>query len=259
MKKICIALCVIAGMLPAVPSLYAEEWRLRKSTHFIIKYRNAPEDFIRRTQQHAEQYYNRIADDLGFTRYDFWLWDNRAAIYIYDSAEEYRAATGHPGWSGGAADSREKIIYTFVYAEGFMETILPHELGHIIFREFVGVFNPAVPLWLEEGVASYQEKGRYAAARGIIRHAMQQDRHVPLSELTGAGSFMLMDDRSALMFYSTAYTVIDYLMKEYGKDRFVYFCQNLRDKQNLDRAISSAYPLDGLAGLEEAWEKWIRR
>jgi hypothetical protein len=75
----------------------SDEWKQEKSTHFIVCYKNAPEQFIKNLTDRAEEYYNKIADDLGFRRFNFWLWDNRAKIYIHDNKEAYQAATGQPG------------------------------------------------------------------------------------------------------------------------------------------------------------------
>ena len=54
--------------------------------------------------------YDKIADDLGFRRFDFWLWDKRAKIYIYDDVRSYQAATNQPSWSSGCAIIKDKII-----------------------------------------------------------------------------------------------------------------------------------------------------
>ena len=149
MKKIFFAIAVASmlyGTAFAVLPAFAgstENWNTSKSSHFIVSFKNAPEKFIEELIDQAEGYYDKIADNLGFTRFNFWLWDNRAKIYIYDNAEDYRASTKQPAWSVGSARVQEKLIYSFPYAQGFFETVLPHELGHIIFREFVGSDNPA--------------------------------------------------------------------------------------------------------------------
>lgn len=257
-RRAVLILCAVC-LMSAQRVSAAEAWRVYKSRHFLVFYDQAPEDFIRSTAEYAEGYYDRIAQELGFMRFDFWLWDNRARIYIHNSALEYQYATGNPSWSGGAASASDKVIHTYVHAENFVHTILPHEMGHIIFREFVGAYNPAVPLWLEEGVASYQEKAKYAGARSAVKQAQLGGRQIDLYQLSSAGSLFLLDEHSAYLFYAQAFTIVDFLIQEYGADRFVYFCQNLRDKQNMDRALSSAYPLNGLAGLQEAWRKWIKK
>ncbi|MCX5706723.1 MAG: hypothetical protein NTW13_03560 [Candidatus Omnitrophica bacterium] len=57
-------------------------------------------------------------------------------------------------------------------------------MSHIIFREFVGFNNPAVPLWLEEGVASYQEKSKYLTARVLIKEAIVKGNFMSLEKLS---------------------------------------------------------------------------
>ncbi len=238
--------------------LGAEEWSTAKSTHFIVYYKHAPEDFISQLIEKSEYFYDKIADDLGFRRFDFWLWDNRAKIYIHDDSGAYQAATHQPSWSAGCAIMREKIIHTFPYASGFFETTLPHEMGHIIFREFVGFNNPAVPTWLDEGVASYQENSIYSMADRVVKDAIATNRSIGLEDLSRMDPHFINDNPGVLLFYSEAVSVIDFLVKEFGKDSFILFCQNLRDKQDLERAISYVYPFKDVRELNAAWQEYLR-
>jgi hypothetical protein len=233
-----------------------KKWNVTKSTHFIIYYESAPQGFIDRAVNKAEQYYDEIADDLGFRRFNFWLWDNRAKIYIYDSPEDYQSSTGQPGWSGGCAVVAKKVIHTFVNARGFFETVLPHEMGHIIFREFVGFDNSAVSLWLDEGVASYQQKTKYSIARQSVRNAIQKGYLINIENLSGLNPQFAVNSETVQLFYLEAFSIVDFLIKEFGKDSFVLFCQNLRDKRDLERAIASGYPFSNIKELDQAWQKY---
>ena len=142
--------------LPLVAFADNPPWQVFKSTHFLISYKSATESQLDELSSKAERYYDEITDDLGFNRFDFWIWNNRARIYLFDNQAEYMKATGDPVWSGGQAQVASKLIQTFITARGFLDKVLPHEMAHIIFREMVGFNNPAVPIWLEEGVASFQ-------------------------------------------------------------------------------------------------------
>ena len=235
-----------------------EEWRAKKGEHFIIYYKNAPDEFLNKINDKAEEYYNKIAADLGFTRYDFWLWENRASIYIYDNAKAYQEATGQPDWSGGCAQISKKVIYTYPGAQGFLEDLLPHEMGHIIFREFVGFYNPAVPLWLDEGVASYQEKTKYLFSTNFINNAIKNGNFISLTDLDGFNLRGESSKEKVRLFYAESFSVVDFLIKRFGSDKFVLFCQNLRDKKNLERAISSAYPFENISALDIAWQNYLK-
>ena len=57
-----------------------EKWNEYRSVHFIIYYKDAPQDFIRNVEDTAENYYREITRNLGFTRDKIWSWDDRAKI-----------------------------------------------------------------------------------------------------------------------------------------------------------------------------------
>lgn len=235
----------------------AEKWQVYKATHFIVYYQSAKEDFIRQLTDKAEGYYEKITDDLGFRRYNFWLWDERAKIYIYDDAKGYQAATAQPEWSSGSTTVQNKTIYTFAHSEAFFNTILPHEMAHIIFREFVGFNNPAVPAWLDEGVASFQENIRKAAADNIIRQAIKEDKFMKLEDLFGINPQSIKDKEKVNLFYAEGLSLINYLIEEFGRDKFVLFCQYLRDHQDFDRAARYTYNFKNKEELGRAWQKYI--
>jgi hypothetical protein len=258
MKRCALFLITLFGFLSICLAQGTEGWKTEKSTHFIIYYKNAPGDFIRQLIEKSEDYYNKIADDLGFRRFDFWLWDNRAKIYIYDDAEDYQSATGQPSWSQGAALPLAKIIQSYPYAQGFFQVTLPHEMGHIIFREFIGFDNYVIPLWLDEGVASYQQKIKYLKASEVIKKAVDDGEFITLQSLANFNPQSTTANKLVQLFYAEAFSIVDFLIKEFGKDRFVIFCQNLRDKMRLERAIAATYPFSNIQELGQAWQKHIK-
>jgi len=254
----CILTVVIFSLWLSFTLANTDDWAATKSRHFIVYYKNAPRDFIEQLIEKSEYYYDKIADDLGFRRFDFWLWDNRAKIYIHDDAKAYQAATNQPAWSSGCAIMKEKVIHAFPYAQGFFDGVLPHEMGHIIFREFVGFYNPAIPAWLDEGVASYQESQVYNMANKLVAEAIATNKFISLENLSKMDPHSIKDNKTVSLFYAEAVSIIDYLVKEFGKDNFILFCQNLRDKQDLERAISYVYPFRNIDELDQAWEEYLR-
>ncbi len=245
---------MVLAVLMNSPALCAERpWQEAKSTHFIINYKNAPEDFINRSIEKLEACYERITDRLGFRRYNFWLWDKRAVVYIHDDAGSFQAVTGQPSWVSGEARPQEKIIHTFTNATGFFESLLPHEMAHIIFREFVGINNRAVPVCLDEGVASYQETSRVALAAPLIREAIRTNVFIPLETLVRLNPQFMQDQSAVHLFYAESVSLVDYLIRTFGPDTFVSFCQALRDKQDLGRALASTYNFASVSALGDAW------
>lgn len=243
---------------PIVAFAAKGDWQLLKSTHFFIYYKEAPQSTVERLAQAAESCYSNITNELGFNRFNFWTWDRRARIYIFDTQQDYRKDTDAPDWSAGQAAVANKLIKTFVTAPGFLNNILPHELAHIIFREMVGFNNPAVPLWLEEGVASYQGENIYAV-KAKLAEGIRSGNFISLGDLSRLGLSKSEDKARAALFYAEAYSLVKYLISEFGRDKFVFFCQSLRDSRNLAAALSKAYSFSNMANFEEGWKAYILR
>jgi len=152
-----------------------------------------------------------------------------------------------------------KTIHSYTYAEGFFETILPHEMGHIIFREFVGFGNRSIPTWLDEGVAFYQETSRRETASKIVEEAMKNGSFINLQRLATLNPQFMPDRGLVDLFYAESLSIVDYLIKKFGSDAFVTFCQALRDKKDFASALSSSYNFSNVRELDEAWLKYIER
>lgn len=242
----------LAFLLTAA-SVSAALWEELKGDHFIVYHQRA-EAFARPVRDKAETYYKRIADELGYARYsNFWQWDNRVKIYLYPTQEDYQKATGEPGWSTGMAHYNKKEIHTFISSDGFLDGLLPHEITHLIFRDFVG-FKGQIPLWMDEGVAQWQEPEKRALSRKVSFYLLTQGRHWPLQDLMSADLSKLSQEEIHF-FYMQSVTVVDLLVRVYGAGAFTVFCRELRDGKTLEEALRAAYP-GKIASLSELEAKW---
>ena len=234
-----------------------KEWKEYKSNHFLIYYKDAPKDFVETVEQTAEAYYREITEDLGFQRYNNWAWDQRAKIYIYRDAGDYIDSAKLAKWSHGAAQTRTKTIRTFPSAHGFFDTTLPHELGHIIFREFVG-FEVDIPIWFEEGVAMNQEKAKRWGSGKIVLQAIEQDRFIPLGELSHVQLPSDADPALVDIVYAESASVVYYIITEFGKQKFVNFCRKLKEKRSFEAAMKTAYfRFEDINHLNKSWINYL--
>jgi len=232
-------------------------WQVKKSTHFVIYYQEAPSDYINEVIDRAEGYYNTITTKLGFTRYEeFWTWYKRAKIYLFRNKEEYNRITSQPEWTRAYSRVIAHEIYTYVRREGFFETVLPHELGHIIFREFIG-YDKRLPLWIDEGVAMFCERGNTSEGTRMTRVIARTVFFMDMQELGGINRANLMMPE---IFYAEADSVMEFLIKEYGNDKFAEFClalKNLKEKETWEDAICSVYKFNSIQELNDAWIKFF--
>ena len=174
-----------------------------------------------------------------------------------------------------------RLIVSFQEADRFLDSVLPHELTHLIFRDFVG-FKGEVPLWLDEGVAQWEEEvKRDWIKRGLREHLGKRtllslkymmDLDIRLIKDTDTvyfhantiddkPGFIVIDGRNLIeLFYLQSASLVGFLIEVYGSDSFTDFCRQLRDGKTLEKALRLAYPnsLNSLAELEKGWLKYLR-
>ncbi len=249
-----LAAFVLPGML--APPAFAFDWQEIKGDHFIVYY-GGDQVFARDALRKAEVYYNRIADDLGYARHsNFWQWENRARIMIYPTEKQFQEASGEPAWSKGTADYSQKQILTFAWSGDFLESLLPHEIAHLVFRDFVG-FKGEVPLWLDEGVAQYEEPKKRALARRYGSLLLQKQKMLPFVDMGSVHLSEWQEEETVQFFYMQSLSVVEFLLKRHGAISFAGFCRELRDGKSLDEALLVSYP-GRIGGLEDLQSQWIK-
>ena len=271
----------IAFIFMSITASVAQEWQELKGEHFIA-YFTQEQRFAKEALDKAEGYYRRIASDLGYPRYkEFWLWDKRVKIYIYANHASYIKTTGQPEWSQGMADYKNKQIASFAGSRGFLESILPHEIAHLIFRDFVG-FVGEIPLWLDEGVAQWAEEAKRKDMKSMAKEFYEKDGLLSIEDMmkldirnikdknlvhirparTKKGDMavlFLSPDNLITTYYLQSVSLVDFLIEKYGSDRFAEFCRQLRDGKTLAGALRFAYPtyIRSLKELEDRWREYL--
>lgn len=226
--------------------VFSSFWKVRKSPHFIIYYQEVPYGYISQLINSAEGYYHSIIERLGFVRFDFWTWENRAKIYLYPDKQEYQKMVKLFPQAEAVVHIKSRVIKTYVDEENFFDSILPHELGHIIFREFVGR-NVKLPLWLDEGVACFQEESYLKKRLSLVKNMLKNNEFISLESLT----FSQYNTFSARLFYAESAGVVYFLIEGSGRDKFLEFCRFIRDKKDWLKALKKVYGLENLKELEK--------
>ncbi|MBN1872378.1 MAG: hypothetical protein JW800_07375 [Candidatus Omnitrophica bacterium] len=282
MKKIIFTIYVCTMITMMTTSAHCIEWQELSSDHFFVYY-TLNNDFAKEVLSNAEKYYKRIAMELGYPRYsEFWTWDNRVKIYIYPARDSFLKATDQPEWSHGMADYTNKTISSFIGSREFIKSILPHEIAHLIFRDFVG-FRGEIPLWLDEGVAQWAEEAKREEMRSIVKQLYEQDKLLLLNDMMeldirllkemdrvfirptktkegDPGILFLSTDQLVSTYYLQSVALIEFLIERYGSMKFAQFCRELRDGKNLSDALRSAYPSQILSieELDSKWREYLR-
>lgn len=254
-------LCLAMGAAFVIRPAEAAEWKYRKGTHFVVQYDAAISDnYAMDTLRGAEQYYDSLTRQIGYTRYHkFWTWDQRVKIILYADQQAYLKSTGLPAWSRGGATKyhrqlRSRAIVSFHQERDFLHNILPHEISHLILADFFG--ERPVPLWFNEGVAQLQEEGKLPDARRLMRKVVRLGYKIPFKALMRADIRFQPDPSFVMVFYAQSVTIIDFLIRQYGVRRFENLCRYMREGETFDRALTKAYTAI-FASLDELEEKWL--
>jgi hypothetical protein len=179
-------------------------------------------------------------------------------VLVYRDQAEYRAKTGMPEWSGGAAYGNALLLF-----EGpGLPAALAHEMAHLLFAEYMGLSQAAQLRWLNEGIAVYEESrsSQEAAAHysRLVRE-MVAPNPLPFSHLVNlapqSDSLRLVD-----RWYAQAGSVVGYMIRKGGSFNFSIFLSRLRDGATPDEALKAVYSglWRNMESLEHAWLLEVR-
>jgi hypothetical protein len=207
----------------------------------------------------AEEYYDKIAYQIGYSRYsDFWTWEDRVKVFIFPDQVSFFSTTGQNLWSKGYAvrDSKlfeSRAIVTFKQEDGFIEKLLPHEISHLIVKDFIGFDRPLL-VWFDEGLAQQLETSDSAQEQAIVFLA-KNNQSIPFEVFQNLDIRRETDELKVAIFYAQSRSVIEFLIKVYGQEAFQRLCINLRDGMGFPEALMSAYPaaIDSMPNLEQKW------
>ena len=257
---------IILLVLCAGSSALAESWQQAKGKHFIVYFeQKQDEESAKAVLREAEKYYDRISRLIGYARYsDYWTWEERVRILVFKDQDSFMKKTHQPPWSMGYADRdsalfSSRVIVTFNQEQGFLLGLLPHEIGHLILRDFVG-FATFLPLWFEEGVAQLEEIYQKENARKIMKKLARKNQYIPLRTLANWDVRSEQDPEKAAVFYAQSVSVVDFLMRHYGSTAFANLCRRLKGEMSFEEVLASTYgqKLKSLEDLERSWVNDLR-
>lgn len=151
---------------------------------------------------------------------------------------------------------RKREIRTYIHGEDFIDSVLPHEMGHLIFREFVG-YRKELPLWLDEGIACFNERKYKAERLAVAKGLVKSNLYITLQNLTRMNNIKNIIIPN--FFYSQAASVVDFLLTEFGKDNFLEFSRAIRDGRDWREAIKQVYGFKDMPEMNNKWIEFLNR
>ncbi len=177
-------------------------------------------------------------------------------LYIYANTDDLRQAILYePGWTGGQAFAENDIVIIGI-APGQIEWgkgAIAHELTHVLVGHLTFSCLGYMPGWLTEGLAMYGEGGPDQFSQAAFDQAVKDDKLISVQALSGG--FSENPDQADLS-YSESYSLVNFLIEEYGKDPMLKLLESLKEGATVDSALQAIYGFD-TNGLEDAWRQSI--
>lgn len=187
-----------------------------------------------------EEAYLKVGSDLGHYP------DERIEALLY-SQEAFRDITRSPAWAGAIYDGRIKLPAGGITEKtAALEKVIYHEYTHAVVRELSG---GRAPLWLNEGIAQYEE-GQRSAPHARALAALSAKGALRLRPLEG--SFMGLRQREAQAAYLMSLSAVEYLVREFGLFTVRSILERLAEGEGLDEAISASLGIS-YDELEARW------
>jgi len=131
-----------------------------------------------------------------------------------------------------------------------VEKTIAHELTHVVVH--LATENPyaGLPAWLDEGLAMYNEGELPAANRKALEKAIRENRLISVRSLTAPTG----KPEEINLFYGEAYSVVEFLLKTYGKEKMMELLAVFKEGADYDDALMRVYGFDQ-DGLDARWRE----
>lgn len=174
-------------------------------------------------------------------------------IYIYASTDDLQGAMIFPQeWSGGVAFTAFSTIAIGIPPSelDWGKRALVHELTHLVVHQVT--FSPygQLPIWLDEGLAMYNEGELDPVFRSCLEEAILEDELISVRSLCSPFS---AEPEKAYLSYAQSYSFVDYLLDNYGQDKVLDLLTLFKQGSTYDEALTEVYGFD-IDGLDARWQ-----
>ena len=148
----------------------------------------------------------------------------------------------------GTVVSKDTVLLHGTHRE--VERTIAHELCHVVVG--LATENPyaGLPAWLDEGLAMYNEGELPAANRKALEKAIRENRLISVRSLTAPTG----KPEEINLFYGEAYSVVEFLLKTYGKEKMAELLAVFKEGAAYDDALMRVYGFDQ-DGLDARWRE----
>lgn len=178
-------------------------------------------------------------------------------IYVYASGADLRSSLQLAGLTmiAGHADPALGMIFVSLPTGPGqrMETArqVPHELVHILLYQKLGSKSAILPIWLNEGLASFNEETANPDYYVVLEEASKNNTLIPITQLCNG---FPQDGANFFLSYAESDSFIRYLYQAYGASRLELLIDQYADGIACEIAPQSVFNAS-LADLDRSWKE----
>lgn len=237
----------------------------KRSERFIVRARNQA---LAQLASKKSEYY---LDEIMYRFMRGRAWPRRTTITIYADHTEYVRKSGMPPWSGGgfmyeqiSIDSVIRRVVLFQldpkgkYRRNLLTEVLPHELTHLVLREYFG--ERRMPLALNEGLAMYMEEGTGEQSHSKMIKPAKQGKHMPFAKLYESTEYPKQWGKIGA-FYAQSASATRFILSLLGRDGAATMLEEIKRGWPMKEALLTASTQScgalTLASAEQKWRKYL--
>jgi len=205
------------------------------------------DSFARELMDACEEGLARLIQDIGTYP------ERPIKIYIYASTSDLKGAMILPReWTGGVAFTAFSTIAIGVSPSelDWGKRALVHELTHLVVHQATFSSYGQLPLWLDEGLAMYNEGKLSPVFRPHLEEAILEDELISVHSLCSPFSAYY---GKACLSYAQSYSLVEYLLDNYGQDKMLDLLAILKQGDTYDEALTAVYGFN-IDGLDARWQ-----
>jgi hypothetical protein len=229
-------------------------WQTQQSGIVRLHWYEGTAEFANRALQVGTRAIDSASRLLGVTETD------PVDIFVYAGQTPFYDALG-PGTRenvGGQANAEIRTLFALItpadITAPWVQTVITHELTHLVFDTAVSNPYHFPPRWLNEGLAVYLAQGYNAGDRSSVEAAAASGSLMPLAAL--AYQFPTTRDRFALA-YAESVAAVDYLIRAHGEDALVALIRSYAGGVTDDEAFRAGVGQD-VPAFDAAWRQSLR-
>jgi hypothetical protein len=230
------------------------KWRSLQSGPVTLYWYKGTEDWAKSLLEAAQKALERLEQDMGIE------FQGPVNIYIYASRGDMREAIPSRSQTFDEATvtlgmvlSEDTVVV--LGTDPDLDKTIAHELSHLVVGKAVeSPLSSPLPRWLDEGLAMYAEGELPAKNALALEEALREGKLISVRSLSG----YVGEPEKVDLFYAEAYSLVEFLLKEYGKEKMREFLAEFAKGSPQEEALSKIYGLT-IDELDAKWRNYLKQ